>query len=101
ISLGRTDGLDIRDAEHAQEDLLDDVRHIRDVADAGHEETPELIPVRCREVCHQRLRIVEPQPSPPDLKSVSYSLEERLRSNRLPLCAEIFSGDGSARRCIL
>jgi hypothetical protein len=66
IGLGRADRLDVRDAEHAQVDFLDDIRQVGYIADADHKERPELITVRCREICYQRLSIVRSQSRTPD-----------------------------------
>ncbi|MFT3789938.1 MAG: hypothetical protein QM741_02445 [Rudaea sp.] len=66
IRLGRTDGLDVRDAEHAQVDFLDEVGQVARVAHAGDEKPPELVSVRDEEVRHQRLRILGPQHRTPD-----------------------------------
>lgn len=61
VSLRGADGLVAGDAQHAQKDLLHDIRHIRRVTHAGHQEAAQLLPMGSREFGYQGLGVIGAQ----------------------------------------
>jgi hypothetical protein len=51
----------VRNAQQAQEHLLDDVWNVSDVADAGSQEAPQLLPMLRSKLLYQRMLGLPPQ----------------------------------------